>query len=178
MPEWTNIPGLEEGHPEKRIHVERYEYAAGVLRGKRVLDCACGMGYGTKILSETCDVTGVDIDPGAVELARGTYPRCRFDIGNLYTVPMSGYEAFVSFETLEHLSSPGLIIDKLPDSITDIVMSAPIRPTIGINPWHRFDFTHGTLCSLIERRFEIVHVMGQLWIDGEDLYLMIHGRKR
>lgn len=178
MPEWTNIPGLEEGHPEKRIHVERYEYAGRVLAGKRVLDCACGMGYGTSILLKTCNPTGVDIDPEAISLAQEKYPFIRFLRGDLYTVPMDGYEGFVSFETLEHLDWPGIIIDRLPDSVTDIVISSPIRPTVGVNPWHRSDFTHGTLCSMVERRFQIVHVAGQLWIDGEDLYLMIHGRKR
>jgi 2-polyprenyl-3-methyl-5-hydroxy-6-metoxy-1,4-benzoquinol methylase len=176
MSEWMNISEMAEEQPEKRIHMERYVYAASVLAGKRILDCACGMGYGTIILGP--DAVGVDIDPEAIALAHETYPGRRFEVGNLYTIPMEGYDAFVSFETLEHLDEPAAIIDRLPECITDIVVSAPIRPTVGWNPWHRSDFTHGTFCQLIERAFRVVHLIGQPWVDGKgDLYLMIHGRR-
>lgn len=178
MPEWMNISEMAEEQPEKRIHMERYEYAASVLAGKRVLDCACGMGYGTSILRSTCFPLGVDIDPAAIALAKSTYPNCEFLVGDAYTVPMDGYEAFVSFETLEHLERPSDVIDRLPETVTDIVVSAPIRPTVGWNPWHKSDFTHATLCQLVERICRVVHVMGQPWVDGKgDLYLTVHGRR-
>ncbi len=178
MPEWMNIEEMASEQPEKHIHIERYEYAASVLGGKRVLDCACGMGYGTAILAVACDAVGVDLDPAAIALAREQYPGCRFEVGDVYTFPMDGYEAFVSLETLEHLDRPAEIIDRLPPSVTDIVVSAPIRPTVGWNPWHRSDFTHGSFCQLIERVFRVVHVVGQPWVDGKgDLYLMVHGRR-
>jgi SAM-dependent methyltransferase len=178
MPEWMNIAEMAIEQPEKRMHMERYEYAASVLGGKRVLDCSCGMGYGTDILAETCDPFGVDIDPAAVDLARAQYPARRFEVGDIHTVPMEGYEAFVSFETLEHLERPEIIIDRLPESVIDIVASVPTRPTVGWNPWHRSDFTHASFCALIERHFRIVYVKSQPWVDGKgDLYLMVHGRR-
>lgn len=69
------------------------------------------------------------------------------------------------------------MIDRLPSTVTDIVASVPVRPTVGWNPWHRSDFTHRSFCELIERRFVIIHMHGQLWVDGKgDLYLMLHGR--
>ncbi len=174
-----NIAEMAPEQPEKRIHMERYEYAAQVLAGKRVLDCACGMGYGTAILAQSCDVLGVDIDPEAITLAREQYPGCNFEVGDIHTVPKRAFEAFVSFETLEHLEQPSAILNRLPESISDIVVSAPIRPTVGWNAWHRSDFTHGSFCQLVERGgFRIVHVMGQSWVDGKgDLYLMVHGRR-
>ncbi len=179
-----NIAEMASEQPEKRIHMERYEYAAGVLAGKRVLDCACGMGYGTAILGQQCKVVGVDIDPSAIALAQEQYPDYQFDVADIYDLsscefPVHDFEAFVSFETLEHLTRPADIFERMPSSVTDIVVSAPIRPTVGWNPWHRYDFTHGSFCSLIERGgFRIVHVMGQPWVDGKgDLYLMVHGRR-
>lgn len=177
MPEWMNIPELAEEQPERRIHIERYEYAARELAGKRVLDCACGMGYGTEILSKTCDPTGVDIDPEAIKLANQQY-HCDFGVGDIHTISLVGYDALVSFETLEHLESPVTIIERLPENIEEIIVSAPIRPTVGWNPWHKSDFTHGSFCQMIERVFRVVHVVGQPWTDGKgDLYLMVHGRR-
>lgn len=178
MPEWMQIVDLPPEHPERRIHLERYEYAARVLAGKQVLDCACGMGYGTDLLRKAgCPVVGIDIDPAAIALALERYPSTAYFTGDYYTYPMEGFEALVSFETLEHLDEPERVIDRLPDGMREIVASVPIRPTVGWNPWHRRDFTPDSFRELIRRRFRIVHEMGQLWIDGEDLYLMLHGRR-
>lgn len=181
MPEWMNIPALADEQPEKQIHIARYTYAASVLKGKRVLDCACGMGYGTEILSRDCDVIGMDIDPEAIGLARQQYPELAFEVGDIYNSDGSagfGCDTLVSFETLEHLDKPEEVIDHLPENITEIIVSAPIRPTVGWNKWHRTDFTHGTLCQMVERVFRIVNVMGQPWVDGKgDLYLLVHGKR-
>ncbi len=178
MPEWMNIGEMGDNQPEKRMHMERYEYAASVLSGKRVLDCACGMGYGTDILSRTCAPVGVDIDPAAIATAQAQYPGLCFRVGDIYTVELSLFDALVAFETIEHLAEPESIIERLPDNIEDIVISAPIRPTVGWNPWHKSDFTHGTLCALVERKYRVVYVQSQPWVDGKgDLYLIVHGRR-
>lgn len=173
-----NIAELAPEQPEKRLHMERYEYAGSVLRGKRVLDCACGMGYGTAILASSgCPSTGIDIDAEAIDLAIQNYNGCHFQVGDIYAIVMDGYDALVSFETLEHLERPADIITRLPNTITDIIASVPIRPTVGWNPWHKSDFTKDSFRDLIRSRFEIIHEFGQEWVDGEDLYLVIHGRR-
>ena len=125
-----------------------------------------------------CDVTGLDIDSAAISTATARYPGLDFHVGDIYTADKAGYTAMVSFETLEHLDQPKWLIDSLPLTLTDIIASVPIRPTVGWNPWHQSDFTHGTFCRLIERQFTIIHVMSQPWVDGKgDLYLMVHGRR-
>ena len=178
MPEWMDIPSLDDAQPEKAIHLARYDYARVALRGLHVLDCACGMGYGTHLLEPDCRSFGVDIDPQAISLATQRFPLNDYSVGDIYTVPMHQYDALVSFETLEHLERPEQVIDRLPINITEIICSAPIRPTVGWNPWHKSDFTHASFCSLIERVFRVVHVVGQPWVDGRgDLYLMVHGKR-
>ena len=179
MPEWMNIAEMAPEQPEKAIHIERYLYAASALAGKRVIDCACGMGYGTALLYQTClEATGIDIDPDAIRLARQTYPAVNFRVGDIYSLP-TDFEALVSFETLEHLDLPGLAMKQLPVAVDEVIVSAPIRPTVGWNPHHRSDFTHASLCQLVEDSgFRIVHVRGQQWVDGKgDLYMMVHGRR-
>jgi SAM-dependent methyltransferase len=179
--EWMNIADLADEHPEKRIHIERYAYAASVLGGRRVLDCACGVGYGTDILSRVAAATGMDIDPAAIELAKTKYPNGHYVVGDItkgFFRP-DYFDAFISFETLEHLDDPAALLNSLPENITELIVSAPIRPTVGWNPWHRSDFTHGSLCTAVEQAgFRIVYVKSQPWVDGKgDLYLLVHGRR-
>ena len=51
-------------------HVLRYEFAARFAHGAKVLDLACGSGYGSRLLAATAaSVTGVDVDVGSIEAA-------------------------------------------------------------------------------------------------------------
>ena len=49
-------------------HVVRYAFAAALCRGRRVLDVACGEGYGSAMLAAAgaAQVVGVDISQEAV----------------------------------------------------------------------------------------------------------------
>ena len=57
------------------LHLARYEFAAKHLRPGRVLDLACGVGYGTKLLAERSGspVLGADLSREAIEYARSRY---------------------------------------------------------------------------------------------------------
>jgi len=51
-------------------HVHRYQLAARLCRDMRVLDLACGSGYGSAILGETAAaVTGIDEDAATIDAA-------------------------------------------------------------------------------------------------------------
>ena len=58
-------------------HMVRYALAAGLVRsGDTVLDCACGLGYGSAILaaqSSGARFIGVDIDPGSAAYASANF---------------------------------------------------------------------------------------------------------
>lgn len=179
MPEWMNIAELADEQPEKRIHVERYEYAAKMLVGKTAIDCSCGMGYGTDIMCRAGVLArGVDIDPEAISEAIMRYPHAPYFIGDIRALDFIPDNALVSFETLEHIADPHAVVNALPATVTEIIASVPIRPTVGWNPWHKSDFTSDSFREMIRGAgFRIVHEMGQMWVDGEDLYLMVHGRR-
>ena len=102
------VRSLEEVRPD---HLERYLFAGTRLKG-RVLDAACGCGYGTHILKKAgCDVTGVDIDPTAIEFAERHWEGAKYACLDLNSqTPHEAFDAVVSFETLEHLVNPGIAL--------------------------------------------------------------------
>jgi SAM-dependent methyltransferase len=90
--------------------VDRYVLAAHWCKGKRVLDAACGHGYGSAILLALGaeEVLGVDTDPAGLEYARSHYagPRVdfrRFDLIGGEPGSLGSFEVVVSVETMEHL---------------------------------------------------------------------------
>ncbi|MEO7199427.1 MAG: class I SAM-dependent methyltransferase, partial [Dokdonella sp.] len=89
-------------------HWHRYAFALDLARGKRVLDAACGEGYGSNLLAGVAaEVVGVDISAEAISHARARYQRdnLSFATGDAAALTFSDqrFDLIVSFETLEHL---------------------------------------------------------------------------
>ena len=89
-------------------HFHRYVFARSMVKGSRVLDAACGEGYGAALLAAAADsVTGVDISEQAIEHAKARYPveNLEFRVADCLQLPFddSTFDCIVSFETLEHL---------------------------------------------------------------------------
>jgi ubiquinone/menaquinone biosynthesis C-methylase UbiE len=62
------------------------------LRGRDVIDLACGTGYWDRILSETArKITGVDVSAEVLDIARTKVYRCptEFRVGDAYDPPFS-----------------------------------------------------------------------------------------
>jgi 2-polyprenyl-3-methyl-5-hydroxy-6-metoxy-1,4-benzoquinol methylase len=91
----------------KKDHVNRYLFAKQHVTG-RVLDAACGCGYGSKILLENAvEAVGVDDSIEAIEWAREFFRGPQFINGKIEEAPWTGkFETIVSLETLEHLQNP------------------------------------------------------------------------
>lgn len=93
-------------------HWHRYAFALRWAPGRRVLDAACGEGYGAALLARAgASVTAVDVSPEALAHARERYgqlPGLVFeagDVADLSRLPDAGFDLIVSFETLEHLEA-------------------------------------------------------------------------
>ncbi len=61
-------------------HLARYRFAEALVRGKRVLDAGCGVGYGSKLLSGPAEAVGVSLDSSATRLRREFEEGVRFKI--------------------------------------------------------------------------------------------------
>jgi len=129
----------------RRDHVARYEWAAKQIpSGGRVIDFACGIGYGTAILADVgCHVIGYDIEPEAIEYAdlnyRSDHSRERLDFivadGN---APPSFHDAdfAISFETIEHIENPRPLLLALRQASPRLICSVPNEDVM---PWMRED---------------------------------------
>ena len=102
----------------KEIHLRRYRVARDWLkehlgnRKIRVIDIACGSGFGTAILSELGETIGVDIDPESIEYAKSHYRNGHIDfmIGNAddkdFLNSLGRFDAIISSGTIEHIEDP------------------------------------------------------------------------
>lgn len=142
-----------------RIHLERYDFAAARLIGSRVLDMACGCGYGSDRLAELNPdktVIGVDIDPAAIAFARLHYQRPNLSYHCADAESFSSEERFhtiVSLETIEHLPRPRQLIANCAALLAEggqIIASVPITPTLDGNPHHMHDFSVRSFLALLQ----------------------------
>jgi SAM-dependent methyltransferase len=92
-------------------HRRRYLYAANVLPpGSRVLDLACGCGYGSWILHiGGLNVKAIDVSEEAIEYAKEHYEGPQYFCGKAEDAK-GEVDALVTFETLEHLSDPAILL--------------------------------------------------------------------
>src|SRR5204863_1614967 len=68
------LPDVAEENYWYRRHLVVYEWIAARVRGLRVVDMACGEGYGSAVLARrAASVVGVDANPEAHEHARLKY---------------------------------------------------------------------------------------------------------
>jgi SAM-dependent methyltransferase len=148
-------------------HRQRYEFFASKCRGLRVLDVACGVGYGTRLLAEhgAASVTGVDISPEAIAIARTRFAHqsveyVQGDATNLAPLGKT-FDAAVSFETIEHLADPAALIRAVHRVIAPggfFACSTPNRNFAhkgGPNPYHLCEWSHAEFLEAFGRHFEI-----------------------
>jgi SAM-dependent methyltransferase len=172
---WTGERFLPEVEGDIALeHFHRYALARSLAHGKRVLDIACGEGYGASMLAQVAtSVIGIDLDPTAVEHARARYkhPILNFRQGSCTRIelPDASIDLAVSFETLEHHAEHDAMLAELfrvlsPSGI--LVISTPDRLHYSdalaySNPYHVRELYAEEFYQLIRRHFRHAQFLGQ-----------------
>ncbi len=94
-------------------HLLRYAWIQPLVEEQRVLDVACGHGFGAGMMAEAnaSEVVGVDRDEATIDRCRELWksPRVRFEAGLIEDLPsldLGTFDRVVCFETLEHVEDP------------------------------------------------------------------------
>jgi SAM-dependent methyltransferase len=152
-------------------HVARYRFAKDFVRGKRVLDIACGEGYGAAALSRAgaSSTIGIDRSPEVCDHARRKY---RLDArpGDAQAIPLPdrSIDVVVSFETIEHVDDPAAFLDECARVLVlegILIVSTPNRPVYSgegtQNPFHRIEFDEEEFVGLLRSKFRRIRLYTQ-----------------
>lgn len=171
--EWTGERMVPEGSDGETFwdHVYRYRFAARFVNDKRVVDVACGEGYGTHSLSlaGARSVIGFDISPEAckhAQLKYGVDARCTD--ATVLPIPDSSVDLVVSFETIEHLSNPADFIRECARVLHpagSLVISTPNRVVYSEkghhNRFHCSEMTRSEFECILSRHFRSIEMYSQ-----------------
>jgi SAM-dependent methyltransferase len=157
-----------------RRHLAVYEWIGARVIGKRVLDMACGEGYGSAVLARGAEsVLGVDANPDAFEHARLRYTaqNLHFERGVVENHGDSGsYDAVVFLQTIEHVHDPVAVLRHFRSLLADrgvVYVSTPNLLTLAPpgaaksdNPWHLKEYRAHEFDALCRAVFAHVELLG------------------
>jgi 2-polyprenyl-3-methyl-5-hydroxy-6-metoxy-1,4-benzoquinol methylase len=167
------LPDVPEENYWYRRHLVVYEWIAARVAGRRVIDMACGEGYGSDLMAArgAASVVGVDANPDAHEHARLRYarPNLRFerDLVETFAEPC---DAVVFLQTIEHVADPGAILEHFKSmldpgglvfvSTPNLLTLAPPGADKSDNPWHVKEYRAEEFRELCEAHFGTVELLG------------------
>lgn len=161
---------LRSGERQVALHVEdvapdhltRYRLAERILEqegARRILDFACGTGYGTGILAarEGATAHGVDVSSDAISFAMRKWgtQTCTFtcaSAGGWKTD--TRFDAVVTFETVEHLPNARAFLQAMWATLEEgglLLLSVPDATGYALtdNPYHIRHYREGSLRALL-----------------------------
>jgi SAM-dependent methyltransferase len=144
-----------------KLHMERYDFAIQKALHGRILDIACGTGYGSyQMLGsdklESSSITAVDVSRDAIEYGMKRYNHSSLDFICTDVMDFSDskfYDTIVSLETIEHLKEPVSFIQKMYLLLKKggmLIASAPVTLSTDVNPYHLSDFTASSFRQLFD----------------------------
>src|SRR5215210_7589648 len=166
------LPDVPEENYWYRRHLAVYDWIALRVHGRRVVDLACGEGYGSAVLGRTAaSVVGVDANPDAFEHARLKYSGGNVSFQRDMIESWSGdVDCVVLLQTIEHVQDPGAVLARLRElvgpqgvayvSTPNVLTLAPRGAERSGNPWHVREYRPEEYRALCERHFAHVDLLG------------------
>jgi 2-polyprenyl-3-methyl-5-hydroxy-6-metoxy-1,4-benzoquinol methylase len=152
-------------------HIARYYFATPYIQG-RVLDLACGTGYGCHMVAkerkrEVTEVIGVDIDSETLTYANREYNHQKVTyLQGSATDPqlpaqLGVFDTILSFETIEHVEDEQTFMENVYQLLKPggtLVLSSPFGRGRGMQtsePFHVHQLTPEEFEGLFERYSEV-----------------------
>jgi SAM-dependent methyltransferase len=166
------LPDIPEENYWFRRHLAVYEWIAARVPGRRVVDLACGEGYGSAVLARAAaTVVGVDANPDAFAHARAKYTAANATFERDMVERWTGdVDCVVFLQTIEHVPDPDAVLDHVRAligpagvayvSTPNVLTLAPKGAERSGNPWHMREYRppeYGALCA---RHFSRVDLLG------------------
>jgi 2-polyprenyl-3-methyl-5-hydroxy-6-metoxy-1,4-benzoquinol methylase len=157
-------------------HIERYQFVTSKVSRLKVLDIACGSGYGSDLLAKQAEaVCGVDISAEAINYAKSMYRSegLTFSVGSAEKLPFGDntFDVVVSFETIEHLEADfvSVFLSELVRVLKPggkLFLSSPDNRGLSLgftssNPFHVQEFRLDKISEVIPEQLRITEYYGQ-----------------
>jgi SAM-dependent methyltransferase len=168
------LPDVPEENYWFQRHLVVYEWIAEQVAGRRVVDLACGEGYGSAVLGRrAASVVGVDANPEAFEHARAKYTtadgRVTFE-RNMIELWDGDVDCVVFLQTIEHVQDADAVLSRVreligPEGIAfistpNVLTLAPKGAERSGNPWHVHEYRAEEYRELCARHFGSVELLG------------------
>ena len=166
------LPDVPEENYWYQRHLVVYQWIAARAHGRRVVDLACGEGYGSAVLAgSAASVVGVDANPEAFEHARAKYsaPTVRFERDMIETWT-GDVDCVVFLQTIEHVQDPDAVFEHVREligprgvayvSTPNVLTLAPKGAERSGNPWHVREYKPQEYRALCQRHFGSVDLLG------------------
>jgi len=166
------LPDVPEENYWFRRHLAVYEWIAARVPGQRVIDMACGEGYGSAVLARSASaVVGVDANPEAHEHARLRYRAANLRFArDLVDTFNQQADVIVFLQTIEHMQDPGRVLDHFRSlvgeqgcvylSTPNVLTLAPEGAPRSDNPWHVHEYRQQEFVRLCSAHFAEVQMLG------------------
>jgi ubiquinone/menaquinone biosynthesis C-methylase UbiE len=168
----TEIAGEKGSREQLERLFCRYYFATAFCQGKDVLEAACGTGQGLGLLARSArSVTGLDLDPKLLGLARATYatrPEVRLVAGNAEDLPFpeQSFDVVILFEAIYYLPHPEAFVKQAkrvlrPGGVVLVCTANKDLPDFNPSPYSHAYFGPPELRALFERERFSVELLGE-----------------
>jgi ubiquinone/menaquinone biosynthesis C-methylase UbiE len=158
--------GLKKSHYKKQLY-DRYKFINKFIQGKKVLDVACGVGWGTSLLRGSELIIGIDVSDEAISYAKTRYGNNsrQFYVGDMQAINLTenSVDVVVCLEGFEHVSKDigARFIAETKRVLKQgglLIMTCPVLNERGEttgNPYHLSEYPEKELIEILNKNFRI-----------------------
>ena len=159
---------------------ERYNFCNGYIKGKKVLDIPCGVGWGTSLLKRAAFIIGIDISNEAIDYAKKHYEskNRKFYVGDMQSIPLkdNSIDVVICLEGFEHVPKNigARFIEESKRLLRQdglLIMTCPVLNEHGKsagNPYHLCEYPEYELIEMLNNKFRILCLQRVKGPDGPE----------